>query len=89
MSSLSIEGGLPETEPELGPDGDLVAAMVTTAVIPRLCKLLVGGVFDPYSSKHLKKAIDVLEQIEMCVDRTDPKFLVRTFGFFTINRSLT
>lgn len=65
-----------DMEPELGPDGDLVASMVSTAVIPRICKLVVGGAFDPYSSKHMKQAVDLLEQIEVSIERKDVKFQV-------------
>ena len=65
-----------DEEPELGPDGDLVSAMVSTAVIPRLCKLIEGGALDPYSSKDLRTIVDLAEQIEMSVDRDNLKFQV-------------
>lgn len=61
---------------ELGPDGDLVASMVSTAVIPLLCKFLASGGVDPYSSKHVKQAVDLAEQVELCVDRKEVKFQV-------------
>lgn len=63
--------------PELGPDGDLVSAMIATAVIPRICKMLEGGAYDPYSSKHTRALIDLAEQIELSVERDHLKFQVR------------
>lgn len=54
-----------DDEPELGSDGDLVSAMVSTTVVPRLCKALQGGALDPYSSKHIKRMVDLAEQIEL------------------------
>ena len=35
-----------DVDTELGPDGDLVSAMISTAVIPRICKMIEGGAFD-------------------------------------------
>ena len=58
-----------EDEPALGPDGDLVSAMVGTAVVPRLCKIIQGGAFDPYSEKHVRRMVDLAEQIEASVGR--------------------
>lgn len=51
--------------------------MVSTAVIPRLCKLIEGGALDPYSSKDLRTIVDLGEQIETSVDRDNLKFQVR------------
>jgi GC-rich sequence DNA-binding factor len=63
-----------DEEPPLGSDGDLVAAMLSTAVIPRLCKVLRGGAFDPYSSVHTRRVIDLAEQVEMSLEKSDAKF---------------
>lgn len=65
-----------EEEPELGPDGDLVSAMISTAIIPRLCKIIDAGGFDPYSARDLRTLVDVVEQIEASVAREDLKFQV-------------
>ena len=74
-----------DDEVEVGPDGDLVVSIVTLAVIPRLIKLVAGGAFDPYSSKHLRRLTDLTEQVEMCVSREDAKFQVRlSFSEFWI-----
>ena len=64
-----------EDDPELGPDGDLVSAMISTAIVPRFCKIVEGG-FDAYSSKSLQKVIDIVEQVEASVDRDNQKFQV-------------
>lgn len=66
-----------ETEAELGSDGDLVSAMISTAVIPRICKLLESGALDPYSAKDIRTLIDLAEQIELSVGREEQKFSVR------------
>ncbi|TCD70747.1 hypothetical protein EIP91_001776 [Steccherinum ochraceum] len=63
-----------DMEPELGPDGDLVTAMITTAVIPRICKILEGGGFDPYSAKHVRRLVDLAEEVEVSVPKENPKF---------------
>ncbi|KAH9841721.1 nineteen complex-related protein 2-domain-containing protein, partial [Rhodofomes roseus] len=63
-----------DEEAEMGPDGDLVSAMISTAVIPRLCKLLEGGAFDPYSATDVRKLTDLAEQIELSVERSNLKF---------------
>ncbi len=64
-------------EAELGPDGDLVSAMMSTAIIPKLCKVVEKGGFDPFSSKDIRRLVDVAEEIEASVPRTEPKFEVR------------
>lgn len=65
-------------EPELGPDGDLVSAMISTAIIPRVCKLLEGGALDPYSSKGVRTIVDLAEQIEVSTEKDGLKFQVRS-----------
>jgi GC-rich sequence DNA-binding factor len=76
---------------ELGPDGDLVASMVSTAIIPRICKLVEGGAFDAYSDAHVRRIVDLSEEIEASVEPGNAKFLVRglssTFGI--INEGLS
>ncbi|KII90784.1 hypothetical protein PLICRDRAFT_52485 [Plicaturopsis crispa FD-325 SS-3] len=61
-------------EPELGPDGDLVSAMISTAIVPRLCKLIEGGAFNPYSSKDIRGVLDLAEQVEASVEKDNIKF---------------
>ncbi|KAI0053189.1 hypothetical protein FA95DRAFT_1552680 [Auriscalpium vulgare] len=68
------EGG--EDEPELGPDGDLVSAMISTAVIPRLAKLIESGALDPFSVRDVRRAVDLAEEIEVSVERSNLKFQI-------------
>ena len=37
---------------------------------------MAGGGVDPYSSKHVKRAVDLAEQIELSVDRKEVKYQV-------------
>ncbi|EDR13826.1 uncharacterized protein LACBIDRAFT_309262 [Laccaria bicolor S238N-H82] len=61
-------------ERELGPDGDLVVSMISTAVIPRLCKLVEGGAFDAYSEQHVRRMVDLAEEVEASVETGNMKF---------------
>ncbi|KZT67273.1 hypothetical protein DAEQUDRAFT_673635 [Daedalea quercina L-15889] len=79
-----------DEEAELGPDGDLVSAMISTAVIPRLCKLLEGGAFDPYSATDVRKLTDLAEQIELSVERSNLKFeMLLKSVFIVFQRAVT
>jgi len=49
--------------------------MVTTAVIPRLSQNFSNGGFDPYSSRQMRRLVDLIEQVEVCVEKTDRKFI--------------
>jgi GC-rich sequence DNA-binding factor len=60
--------------PELGPDGDLVSATITTVVLPRLTKLLEGGAFDPFSGKDIRRLVDLAEEVEISVEKGNHKF---------------
>ena len=61
---------------KLEQDGNLVSAMVSTAVIPRFCKIIEGGAFDPYSSLHVSRLLDLASQLETFVNVDHPKFHV-------------
>ena len=76
-SSIGEEDG----EAELGPDGDLVAAMISTAVIPRICKILEGGALDPYSERHIKRMVDLAEEVEASVEENHTGKLQVSSGF--------
>lgn len=65
-----------DEERELGPDGDLVASMVSTAIIPRVCKVVEGGALDVYSEGHIKRMVDLAEEIEATMDEGNSKFQV-------------
>jgi GC-rich sequence DNA-binding factor len=62
--------------PELGPDGDLVSANITTVVLPRLAELLEGGAFDPFSGKDIRRLVNLAEEVEISVERSNHKFQV-------------
>ncbi|KAL5482670.1 hypothetical protein ACEPAI_9264 [Sanghuangporus weigelae] len=64
-------------EPSLGPDGDLASAMLST-IVPRLCKIMQYGAFDPYSSKHVRAIIDLAEQVEASASREKLELLQKT-----------
>lgn len=64
-------------ERELGPDGDLVASMISTAVIPMICKIIDEGALDVYSLKHIKRVVDLSEEIEASLEAGNVKFQVR------------
>ncbi|KAJ7132963.1 nineteen complex-related protein 2-domain-containing protein [Mycena filopes] len=64
------------TGEELGPDGDLVASMISTAIIPRICRLVEGGVFDVYSDASVRRMVDLSEEVEASVEAGNAKFLV-------------
>ncbi|KAI0304447.1 GCFC-domain-containing protein [Multifurca ochricompacta] len=65
-----------EEEPQLGPDGDLVSAVISTVVIPRLSKLIEGGALDPFSSNDTRRAVDLTEEIEVSVERNNHRFQI-------------
>ncbi|KAF9026128.1 GCFC-domain-containing protein [Hymenopellis radicata] len=58
---------------ELGSDGDLVSSMITTAIIPRICKIIEGGALDVYSEKHVKRMVDFTEEVEASVEPNNVK----------------
>lgn len=63
-------------ETELGPDGDIVSAMISTAVVPRLCKIVEAGALDPYSAKDVRRMVDLAEEVEASVGTESNKFEV-------------
>ncbi|THH09290.1 hypothetical protein EW146_g8722 [Bondarzewia mesenterica] len=70
------EGGLENEEADLGPDGDLVSAVISTTVIPRLATIIQGGGMDPYSAIDVRRIIDLAEEIEASVDRNSLKYQI-------------
>jgi hypothetical protein len=65
-----------DDEESESPDVDLLASMISTAVIPRTCATVEGGAFDVYSERHVKRMVDLTEEIEASVGKND-KFQVR------------
>ncbi|KAK7690288.1 hypothetical protein QCA50_006943 [Cerrena zonata] len=79
-----------QTESDLGPDGDLVSAMISTAIIPRISQLLEKGGLDPYSAKHMRRLIDLCEEIEISVPKDNLKFeLILKSVFLTFQTNIT
>jgi len=58
----------PDGEDAVGPEGDLVSSMISTAVIPRLAKVIQGGSMDAYSLRHIRRVIDLAEEVQASVD---------------------
>lgn len=54
--------------------------MISTAVIPRLCKLLEDGALDVYSEKHVRRVIELSEEVEASLDNGNMKFQVHIFS---------
>ena len=50
--------------------------MISTAVIPRICKLLESGALDVYSKHHIRRAIDLFQEVEASVDGENTKLQV-------------
>jgi GC-rich sequence DNA-binding factor len=65
-----------DVESEIGPGGDMVSSMISQAVIPRLCKIIENGAFDPYSMRHIRRMIDIAEQVEASVEQEGIRFQV-------------
>ncbi|KAI9465519.1 GCFC-domain-containing protein [Lactarius psammicola] len=65
-----------DEELQLGPDGDLVSAIVSTIILPRLSKLVEEGALDPYSSKDIRRLLHLAEEIEVSVEKNHHKFQV-------------
>ncbi|KAH0832088.1 GCFC-domain-containing protein [Lanmaoa asiatica] len=61
-------------EQELGPDGDLVSAMISTAITPHVCKILEAGALDPLSTRDVRRMIDLAEQVEASIGMDSNKF---------------
>ncbi|KAF8517432.1 nineteen complex-related protein 2-domain-containing protein [Hysterangium stoloniferum] len=70
-SQMNIDDDI---EPDIGPGGDMVSSMVSQVVIPRLCKLIEGGALDPYSTRHIRRMIDIAEQVEASVEQSGLRF---------------
>jgi GC-rich sequence DNA-binding factor len=47
-----------------------------TAVLPRLSRLIEGGALDLFSMKDIRRLVDIAEEVEVTVERTNPKFQV-------------
>ncbi|KAI0081642.1 hypothetical protein K474DRAFT_1656446 [Panus rudis PR-1116 ss-1] len=77
-------------ESALGPDGDLVSAMISTAIIPRIAKIVERGGLDPYSLKDVRRLIDLCEEVEISVPKDNIKFeLIFKAAFTAFHKALS
>ncbi|KAK7035518.1 hypothetical protein VNI00_011811 [Paramarasmius palmivorus] len=76
LYDYSRPGDPSDTARELGPDGDLVSSMITTAIIPRMSKIIEGGALDVYSHSHIRRVIDIMEELEATIEPGSPKLQV-------------
>ena len=65
-----------DDEPELGPDGDLVAEMMSKAVVPLLTKAFEAGAYDPYSAVQTRRAVDLVDVVQHLTGKDSRKFTV-------------
>jgi GC-rich sequence DNA-binding factor len=52
--------------------------MISTAVIPRIVTVLGSGAFDVYSGRHIRRVVDLAEEVEASVEEGNAKLQVRT-----------
>ena len=71
-----LQGESEKGGPGLGPDGDIISAMISTVVVPRLCKMVEAGAFDAYSAGDVRRMIDLAEQVEASVETDSNKLQV-------------
>lgn len=50
--------------------------MVSTAIIPLICKQIEGGALDVYSRKNVARMIDLAEEVEASVGEDNAKYQV-------------
>lgn len=55
--------------------------MISTAVIPRICKIIEGGGLNAYSGRHIRRIIDFIEEIEASVEENNVKLQVSACMF--------
>ncbi|WWC73495.1 uncharacterized protein I206_107465 [Kwoniella pini CBS 10737] len=63
-----------DEEPPLGPDGDLVASMVSSAVVPLLTKAFEAGAYDPYSAGQTRRVIDLVDMVKEMMGKDSKKY---------------
>ncbi|OAX32622.1 hypothetical protein K503DRAFT_593289 [Rhizopogon vinicolor AM-OR11-026] len=65
--------------PDVGPDDDLVSAMISTAIVPLICKQVEAGALDPYSAVDMRNMINLAEQVEASLDKIITNFSLFRF----------
>jgi GC-rich sequence DNA-binding factor len=58
----------------------LVSAIISTAVVPLICKLVEAGAFDPYSAVDARNMINLAEQVEASIGQDNHKFQVTGYS---------
>lgn len=53
--------------------------MISTTVIPRIVAVLASGAFDVYSGRHVRRVVDLAEEVEASVDEGNAKLQVRNY----------
>ncbi|TFK73624.1 hypothetical protein BDN72DRAFT_893804 [Pluteus cervinus] len=71
-------------ERNLGPDGDLVASMISTAVIPWMCRVIEGGALDVYSQGHIRRVIDLADEVGASIEGENAKFQALIKSVFSV-----
>ena len=79
-TSLHEYSGSPGDEDEdRGLDDDLVSAMISTAIVPLICRRVEAGAFDPFSAVITRNMINLAEQVEASIGKDNHKFQAITF----------
>ncbi|WVQ75090.1 hypothetical protein IAR50_004699 [Cryptococcus sp. DSM 104548] len=55
-------------------DGDLIASMVSSAVVPLLTKTFEAGAYDPYSAPQTRRAVDLADVVAELTGKDSRKF---------------
>ncbi|KAG2342161.1 hypothetical protein BDR05DRAFT_1001119 [Suillus weaverae] len=63
-----------DLEPDTGPNDDLISAMISTAVVPLICKVVEAGALDSYSASDTCNMINLAEQVEASIGHDNHKF---------------
>lgn len=73
---MDLDDDEDDDEPPLGPDGDLNTQMVNDALVPLLTSAFQNGAYDVYSAKQTRKAVDLVEVVQLLAGKESRKFTV-------------
>ncbi|ODN78431.1 hypothetical protein L202_04069 [Cryptococcus amylolentus CBS 6039] len=65
-------------------DGDLVASMVSSAVVPLLTKTFEAGAYDPYSAPQTRRAVDLADVVAELTGKDSRKFTALLKAVLTV-----
>ncbi|KAG2107196.1 uncharacterized protein F5147DRAFT_653426 [Suillus discolor] len=77
-----------DPESDTGPNDDLVSIMISTAVMPLICKVIEVGALNSYSALDTHNTINLAEQVEASIGHNNPKFQVTRYLLVTTNKLL-